>query len=215
MAGYKEGPASRPNSNQQIQLRLRLLNEVISRLLGSEHDSSSLILIHAVRKMLRQFHLDAQFSASDIFIEAYLRTYLAIQKGQVIGNLPGWIRSVSLNIIRERSRKCISDNRRFISDVAHELADNTHIDDFPNSFEKESVLLLVKVLATLSDLDQEILSLRNGQGLSWQQIREHFLHSQQLDFSTTALRKKGERALKRIRKVFLPIAQLDQEESHV
>lgn len=216
MTSYREGPASGPssNSNQQIRLRLRLLNEVISRLLGSKHDPSSLRLIYAVRRILRQFHLDHRFSASDIFIEAYLRTHLNIQEGRVIDNLPGWIYKVSLNIIREHSRQCIKD-RQFIFDAAYELTNYSHINSSLDLVEEKSVLLLVEALEKLSDLDREILSLRNGRGLSWQKIREHFLHSQQREFSTTTLRKKGERALKRLRKVFLPITHLDQEESRV
>ena len=61
--------------------------------------------ISFIQKSLMQFNLACQFEAHEILNEAYVRGREFIRSGGIIRNAYSWLKSTSLNIIREISRK--------------------------------------------------------------------------------------------------------------
>ena len=66
------------------------------------HAYSTISFIH---RSLMQFNLASQSEAHEILNDAYLRGREFIRSGGIIRNPHSWLKSTSLNIIREKSRK--------------------------------------------------------------------------------------------------------------
>lgn len=199
-----------PKPSVEIQAQLKRLHEVVARLLSSRGDDTSQKLLLFIRRTLRQFHLDHQFHESEIVVEAYLRTHKRIEAGSRIENIPGWLNQVSLNIIREYSRKGKKSQALQI-----QLIDNTHHytvskDTSSEFLDSQKIDALLTALAQLKPEDEEILILRNIKGLSWQEISE-YLEAKDLEVGkkhpVQNLRKRGERALARLKQKFFSVDQ--------
>ena len=60
----------------------------------------------------------------------------------------------------------------------------------------------------MSQDDLEILFLRIVKGLSWAEVRCHYLEKNQ-DLSVSSLRKRGQRALTKLRQSFFAVKQIE------
>lgn len=80
--------------------------------------------ISFIQKSLMQFNLARQFEAHEILNEAYVRGREFIRSGGIIRNPYSWLKSTSLNIIREISRKLRRDYIWAVSRATLEVVTN-------------------------------------------------------------------------------------------
>jgi DNA-directed RNA polymerase specialized sigma24 family protein len=166
-------------------------------LMGASQQST---LMAFTRRLLIQFHLDQLYSENDVLNEVYLRGVKQIESGTEIKLPSAWIKRTAFNVIRELSRT----QKRYESAELDQLPaleqPSALTLDFPDESDVRQLLASFK---TLSKSDQEILQLRLINNLSWQEV------SQRLEARTgtlqdiQSLRKRGERALRRLRKEYL------------
>jgi DNA-directed RNA polymerase specialized sigma24 family protein len=186
----------------EIQAQLNRLHEVIAQMLTSKGNDTSQKLLLFIKRTLRQFNLDHQLHESEIVIEAYVRTHKKIEAGEIIENIPSWLNGVSFNIIREHSRKAVK-SKILPSKIYTESFSYSEIDSpLVDSQEIESLLAAWK---QLKPEEVELLILRHVRCLSWQEISDYL---EQKEGETTkkrsvvSLRKKGERALARLKQKY-------------
>lgn len=170
---------------------------------SSSHSGRS--LISWLEMQLRFFNLNSIYSVNDILSEAYIRGTRFINTGQKIVKPLAWIKYTCLNIIREISR---SQQKIKIFEPATEsglelLSTLTNENSFYLEAENEMELnVLLQSFEELSLREQTILILRVVDNLSWEQVGEHLTVIEEKFQSTTTLRKQGQRALSRLRKIF-------------
>ncbi|MFE4104955.1 RNA polymerase sigma factor [Almyronema epifaneia] len=187
--------------------QLKRLNEVMNAALSAREEGSSKRLVFFVRRSLQQFNLYGEWCESEILIDAYLRTRQKIEHGEVIDNFPGYLSSVSFNIIREHHR---SRQRKFAAcqKMQKSEANVLNTPESPYLDEKTSDFsnLLWESFESLRPKDQEILILRIVKGYSWSEIGDFMVATDKELRNDLALRsrlrKQGERALERLRKAF-------------
>lgn len=194
-------PDDLPAERSQVRRNLQALDAVLNDAIAGADGCHSRKLIFQIERLLRQFCLESFYDESDILIEAYLRTYLRIEQGTSIKNLPAWLYKVSHNIIREYSRLDIRNRKLLVNNTRHfeisQLDSNR-----PAFITEQTIALLVTSLYQLKDEDRQILQLRVGLGLSWKKVKENWNQMHQVDIAESTLRKKGERALERLRLAF-------------
>ncbi|MFM7877024.1 MAG: sigma-70 family RNA polymerase sigma factor [Microcystis panniformis] len=147
-----------------------------------------------IKRSLRQFNLDSYYDPSDIISEAYIRGVRSISSGRVITNPLAWIRMVSHNIIRELSR----NQNRQKADIA-QLQDSVIFE--PSNIEDDLELVQL-AFKHLSPEDREIITLRTIEGLSWSEISKRLESDERQALQVAVLRKRGERAMQRLRKIY-------------
>lgn len=195
------GQSKDSNLPKEILLALVDLNFVMQGLLCKDPEQDGRALINFVRRRLFQFQLTAFFSEADILIEAYLRTRLKILEGEHIYSFPGYLRSVSFNIVREYARARKRDERLLRQNtIARELHAPSEV--LSEVISQDNIALLALGWQDLSIEDQRILSLRIAEGLPWAKVKEQLLLRHQVECSVVTLRQKGARALKRLRTAF-------------
>lgn len=176
-----------PPSGSSDPPRLHL-DRIVAEVLNGATDDVYLMLPFIAWK-LKQFRLDHQYDPCDIFLDAYNRAVKAIDKGEQIHNIPGWLKSTAFNIIREYSRKA--------QQIKTESMEHQQFADLSEPCITDEILemRLAWLLTALSELkmtDREILHLRM-QGLSYEEI------AQQRGGTAAALRQKVSRLLKQLR----------------
>lgn len=152
-------------------------------------------LLAFIRRTLYQHGLSGKFSEIDIFICAYLRgvEQMLDSSGQPIRKPKAWIRSTSLNIIREEAR-AIKKTCQLEGDIASEQ------EEIIDSSRTEYCLNAVAQAYQNLDHDtRKLIELRFFQGRSWKGVHEK-LGERGLEMS--ALRKRGQRALEKFRKEY-------------
>ena len=159
----------------------------------------------AISRWLKQFRLEKSFGEYYIINEAYIRGENAIRKkGIQIKNPSAWMRATCYNIIRELSRK----ESRYYSLLSDPI-DESQTNNPKDSFNLDQELMRVKLsFQMLDDEDQEILNLKVVQGLSWSEISEE-MNLRGIQLTNSALRKRKERALKRLREHYHNFAALN------
>jgi DNA-directed RNA polymerase specialized sigma24 family protein len=195
---------------EQIQAQLKRLHEVVAHLLSPAGDDTSQKLLFFVKRLLYQFNIKNQFHESEIVVEAYLRTRKRIEQGEVIENIPAWLNQVSFNIIREYSRK-VNQSRTLTAHLrcAAWTSANHPSSEFPDS---QPIEALLAALAQLQPEDEELLILRIVKGFSWQEISQ-YLEAKDAGckkYSAQTLRKRGERALTRLKQKFFSVDSVDR-----
>lgn len=184
--------------------QIRQLVDMVGGILSGQIGERRRWLLLSIQRSLQQFHLDSQLEAGDVLIEAYLRTQTQIEAGTPIRNIPAWLNRVSYNIIREKSREKGRDNRLIdrlkpstAKHMGHTYGD---VEDFEALF---------SALNQLEGSDLELLILRIVKGLSWREIANLSIQrgedGKNPHVLQQKLRKRGERALKRLRKIFRSI----------
>lgn len=196
-----------PKNPLEIQAQLDRLHEVIAHLLSSKGDDTSQRLLLFIKRTLRQFHIDQQFQESEIVVEAYLRSCKRIEAGEVIENLPGWLKTVSYNIIREHNRKAT----KFKALPAQLIHNSYSASETGSGFlDSQRIEALLAALAQLKPEEEELLVLRLVKSFSWQEISEYLEARDEgagKKYSVQSLRKRGERALARLKQKYFSIDQ--------
>ncbi len=199
-----------PSTTIKIE-QLELLTKLVNDTLSEERNESSRKIFYFIRRSLRQFKLNGQRQESDILLEAYTRVRKKIESGESIENMPAYLNRVAFNIIREKSRK-----QKKAEDLHIRLINNGygHPDTTSGTEDTDSykINILIKALEEIKPEDLEIIELRIVKGLSWKEISEHLTSYKNEEYSNnlsvSALRKRGERALKRLRKAYFFVEKI-------
>ena len=186
-----------PERTPEIQSQLNLLTEVVVNSLSDNGDDSAHKLLFVIKRFLRQFKLDSKWDESEILVEAYIRTRKKIIDERIyIKNIPAFLNRVSYNIIREswkKEKRVKEIGLKLIGEIKSKPRKESPANDL---FTEQKIEKLIASFKEISPEDREILILKKVKGLSWNSIAKFFNISQQ------AARKRGERALKRLRKKF-------------
>lgn len=173
-------------------------NDEIELILSSGSPTYTSLVTYVIR-LLRQYNISGLFSPPYIINEAYLRgENLIRKKRQKISNYSAWLRRTCFNIIRELSRKEV----KYLPLLAEPIQDSgkndvNNVIDYDFDLDRE--MMCVKLaFQILEPDDQELLNLKIVDGLSWKEIRKE-LSIRGIHFTETALRKRKERALKKLR----------------
>lgn len=169
---------------------------------NNPHAYSTISFIH---RSLMQFNLASQFDAHEILNEAYVRGREFIESGGIIRNPHSWLKSTSLNIIREKSRK--QKREPLIDPEVVELIPSFRaIEDSVVSHEEidHNWKALMSSLDVLGGTDPEGVKLLRlkAEGLSWKEIQQHLAKETGEATSESTLRQKACRAKKTLRKIY-------------
>jgi DNA-directed RNA polymerase specialized sigma24 family protein len=149
------------------------------------------------RRSLKQFHLNGSCTSGEILSEIYIRAAKLVRgQGVKILNPPAWFRKTAYNIIRERHRQ----QQRFVQ-LEENALPQTGVSLVQDGDLEGDITIMAMAFQLLSEEEQDILNRKVIDQLSWQQIRELFVQ-RGLDISEPALRKRKERALKSLKKIF-------------
>jgi DNA-directed RNA polymerase specialized sigma24 family protein len=181
-----------------------VLEEVIADAIHLKGDAKHLIFF--IKRALRQFNLESHYQEMDILSEAYIRTQKRIEAGETITNFPAWLKVVSINIIREKSKKRLRD-QSLQQNLIRRGHGSQEMMTEQDDADLEAIATLLESLKSLSSEDVEILKLRIVKGLSWDDVAESLEGIGKNAGNVTALRKRGERALSRLRKNFFSVNQ--------
>jgi RNA polymerase sigma factor (sigma-70 family) len=153
-----------------------------------------------IRRTLRQYNLETVHTENDILNETFLRALEKLDRQETIANLQAWIRSTSLNVIREWSRA----RQKTISIGDRDIADTTQIEspldllESDQNFNRE-VAALHSAFRKLQHLDQVILELKVIKGYSWETVNQILQAKGFGCFTITALRKRKQRSLTQLK----------------
>ncbi|MDJ0901569.1 MAG: sigma-70 family RNA polymerase sigma factor [Xenococcus sp. MO_188.B8] len=158
---------------------------------------SSIVLARFIRRTLQQFHL-GQVEFYDVVHEVYVRGTKLIASGEDIKNPGAWTRVTAYNVIREMSRKQQKEQAN------SELIESQVAPDNCEETKEIELNILKQSLQDLSEKDRQILELRFFQNLTWKQVVTHLASSEEILTEATA-RQRGNRAVRRLKKLFLSI----------
>ena len=187
---------------------VRFMAEIDSLLKPNSPHAHS--LAYFIRRILRQFDLNTVYTENDILNEAYLRGEKLARSGTAILCPEAWLRKTALNIVREWSRKArrhrlvaldrlaANDRDKIENDVTTNRA-NTLVDEEVIAADFEAVRV---ALQELTESDRAILQLKVIQGYSWKQVSESLVRAGEPPQSEAALRKRKQRILEQIRKLY-------------
>lgn len=187
---------------------LQQFNVEIQSLLKRQN-SHARSLYYFIKRGLKQFNLDSLYTEIDIFNQAYLRGVNLTKSGTAIKNPKAWMRTTAFNVIRELSRS----HQRDHSVVYDELVEADQAKLEIASIQMENFLVSDEVIETdlqavwlawqeLDLKDRLIIDLKFIRDLSWKEIRQHLLDLGEPIQTETALRKRGQRAIERLRKLY-------------
>lgn len=200
-----------PSAQNNRESQLALLAEIVNDTLSEEWDESTRKIFFFIKRSLRQFKLDGQLQESDILLDTYLRVRKKIESGEYIQNMPAYLNRVAFNIIREKSKKQKKSEDLHIRLInnGHGHANTTLGTDNSDSYQ---ITILIKALEELTSENFELIQLRIIKGLSWNQISDYINSSQDDEnkkkVSASALRKRGERALKSLREAYFSVEKI-------
>lgn len=139
----------------------------------------------------------------EVLGEVWVRGIKAIKAGTKIKNPGAWIRKVSYYILVEEVRRLQVEKRASVSFDSIESRFLVEPVSSENDETETCYLLLRQAVHNLKQEDQKIITLRYFQGLSWEEIRE-VLISEGIEVKSVAvLRKRGQRAIERLRGKYL------------
>lgn len=180
------------------------LNAAVIEVLGKDNPYAY-STISFIQRSLMQFHLATQYEPHEIFNDAYLRGIQFIRSGGIIRSPHSWLKSTSLNIIREISRR--QKREPLIDPELVELIPSLKsIEDsivWQDDFDRKWRALM-NSLEVLSRTDPEgarLLRLQS-KGLSWKEIHEYLVKENGEAKSSSTLRQRGCRAKKNLRKIY-------------
>ena len=181
-----------------------LLNAAVIEILEQNNPHAYSIILF-IQRCLIQFNLTTQYETYEILNDAYVRGRTFLHSGGTIRNIHSWLKSTSLNIIRENSRRQIREPL-IDPEIAELLPCLRSIED--NVISQEEVnhkwKALMNSLFSLTDTDPEgtrLLCLK-AQGLSWKEIHQQLVKEDGYAPSESTLRQKGCRATKHLRKLY-------------
>lgn len=166
-------------------------------------DSEGITVYVFVNRLLQQFHLTGLYDPAYVLHAVYLRMhdYIWNRDGD-IRNLTPWVKGTAINIIRELSR------RERKTDSIEDINQWEQMNDpaaSPQFNINDEFALIMLAFERLLPEDQRILRLATVEGLSYRDIRQTFVDQGQ-DIAEATLRKKKQRALKRLRDLYHQMA---------
>jgi len=154
------------------------------------------VIFASIRRVLRQFRLHKLYDEAFLLNEAYIRAIACIRRGLEIRNASAWLRGTIFRIVRELSR----EQQRTIP--LEETFWDIHTIVSPDEDLQDELLRLSTAIQLLSLQDQELLQMKVVENLSWTEIREIWKTRGYGDCAEATLRKRKERALSQLRKIY-------------
>ncbi|MBD2232719.1 RNA polymerase sigma factor [Phormidium tenue] len=184
-------PSETQQFNQDVQLLLKPNNP---------HARS---LLAFIKRTIQQFGLQAHITEIDIFVEAYLRGVRYTQQNQEHIRQPkAWMRRTAYNIIRE----CKRDRQRYLAVAFDELMEQEAAASDPATVDDQmianAIALVLQALAALSPGDRHLIQWKVVEGLTWPQVQTKLVAAGEEWASLATLRKRGQRALERLRQAY-------------
>ncbi|MGB3137842.1 MAG: hypothetical protein WBG38_05855 [Nodosilinea sp.] len=163
-------------------------------------------LLAFIKRTIYQFGLQVYVTEIDIFVEAYLRGVRYTQQSQEQIRQPkAWMRRTAYNIIRE----CKRDRLRYSAAAFDELMEqgSTEAEGTAPSGVADDVIIgamntVMQALEALSPGDRSIIQWKVVDGLTWTEVQERLIAEGEDRVSQAALRKRGQRALERLRQIY-------------
>lgn len=150
-----------------------------------------------VQRLLYQYRLSKTYQVKEVMAEAHLRGLKQIDQDKQIRNPLAWYKSTSLNIIREWRRQ---------QDKAQEpridLTKENPLQGVDKLIFVEDMQVLKQAYRRLDGETQEVLYLRIVEDQSWKEISKTLVLRGKPQQSSNALRQKGFRGIKRLRKIY-------------
>lgn len=166
------------------------------------------ITIYAfISRILSQFHLTSLYDPAYVLHETYLRAfdYICGNKNGRIHSPTPWIKATAVNVVRELSRRERKTDSTEDVKGWEQLEAQPSATDFNVSHE---ITLIMLAFQRLPVEDQRILRLVLMEDRPYREIQQMY-GSEGDDISEATLRKKKERALKRLRDIYHAMADQD------
>jgi RNA polymerase sigma factor (sigma-70 family) len=164
------------------------------------HNPQGKSLMHFIRRQILQWHLNSS-DAEDVLQEAILQGLRHTQTtGKEIQNPAPWLRVVSLRILQNRARQAIRQEQ--LPTALRQITPAT-TDDPADQLELEDLLTQISLSRqTLSDEDQEILTLYFDHQKTYEQIQAYYERKDNELINLPTIRKRLSRAKERALKAF-------------
>lgn len=170
---------------------------------NNPHARSLLAFIH---RTIRQFGLESYITEVDVFVEAYLRGVKHTRdRGECILQSRAWLRSTAYNIIREWKRDRLKYCTAAFDELLEQGAVGHHSAFCPEDREPDGpwveadLQTVIQAFRGLEECDRTLIHWKVIENLSWQTIQDRLLAQGEAPVSLPALRKRGQRALERLR----------------
>lgn len=145
----------------------------------------------------------------EVLSEVYERGINSLKSGQKIDNPIGWIWKVTFYVIVHKVRQEVKKDRHSVEFdlIKYKIISDNYEDDFAldNSVHTKRKLAQ-QAFYKLEPQEQKILDLRLFQKLSWDKVSEALASEGEKIQSNATLRKRGQRATERLRKIYLSLS---------
>ncbi len=172
------------------------------------NDSRGTAFLRFLRHYIHKWHIKS-VDPFDVLLEGTQRGLASIeQTGQPITKAEAWLRSTCLNVLKDKVKQSIKDEKLVQNLIVFYSVHPSHTENPLVEAELlEQIEVLQEAFQRLSVPDQDILRLRFYGEKTYQQIQKTYetLHGQIID--VPALRKRESRALKRLKKLFTKLYQ--------
>ncbi len=163
----------------------------------------------SVQAELNRYGLGQAETASAVLHAALIRGKRAIDQGRPMPNPSAWLRLTCRYIIKEKKRASQKEPQlEFVDAIAAHSSDDSTV-EVSNS---NSHPALKKALQSLSQLDQEILTLKVVHELRWEEVQTRLVEMAYPHYSLAALRKHKSRAVLKLRKKLSSVYYPNHEE---
>lgn len=166
-------------------------------------------LLAFIRRTIRQFRLESYITEIDVFVEAYLRgVNYTRSTGERILQSRAWLRKTAYNIIREWQR----DQAKYCDAAFDELLEQGTVGYHQDPAQElagqegewiqEEIKRVIEAFRALDEDDRTLIQWKIIENLSWQTIHDRLLAQGEPPVSLATLRKRGQRALERLRQKY-------------
>lgn len=190
-------PSQHPAETQQFNRDVQFLLKP-----NNPHARS---LLAFITRTIRQFELQGHVTEIDIFVEAYLRGVRYTQQRQEQIHQPkAWMRRTAYNIIRE----CKRDRQHYSALAFDELMEQGQRVDLTSppavndAAITDAINSVIQAFEALSVGDRNLIQWKVIDSLSWQEVQTRLVAQGEDRASQAALRKRGQRALERLRRAY-------------
>lgn len=165
----------------------------------SHNNSDGRILFAFTRRLLVQFRKKGSYSEAYVINEAYTRGVVLINKGGTIRKFSPWLRGTIYNIVRELSR---GKKRENIAEFNEEICYQSQHSLIAEEDLNHELHLIRLAYEMLDAKDKQLLNLKIIERHTWREISEILRTKEGKVPSESALRKRKERALANLRKLY-------------
>ncbi|MGB3614401.1 MAG: sigma-70 family RNA polymerase sigma factor [Elainellaceae cyanobacterium] len=179
------------------------LKNYFSHVLAVDAEYSDRSLLFFIKRRLLQYGLSESLAVEDVLHEAFVRTERSLRGNNAIQNIPAWVNRVSLNIIREHSRKAISSRKISLKvKINSEVFANFIESDSFTELHAQDISNLFLALNQLNASERAVLELKHIKRYPWKDIAAQLSSLEGKSISAATARKRGERALAKLKSVF-------------